>query len=376
MKFLSKINVKDKKVILRSDLNSNFVDGKVLMSERIKEAAETIKYLKKKKAKVIIIAHQGRQGKEDCVSLKPHAVFLNKFTKVKFVPDLFGKLAKKEIENLKSGEAILLENLRLYKEEYDKRENDLTRNLSSWCDIYVNDAFSCSHREQASMVTLPKKMFSCAGLLLEKELNALKKISVKGAIYLLGGAKSEDNLMLLGKGKCLCSGLFGQMCLIAKGKNLGAQNEYLKKTVEDYDNTIKELKKLLHNVILPVDFGVKVNGKRVDLGLEDFPSKFEIFDIGPKTREIFINEIKKAKSVYMKGPVGDFSTKGFEKGTFEILKAITNSKCFSLIGGGHLSDAIVKFKIPLNKFGYISLSGGALLEYIAGKKLPGLEALK
>ncbi len=377
MKFISREkNLKGKVVLLRADVNSNYVGGKILMSERIKQAAETIKFLKNKKARVVVISHQGRMGGKDCTSLKAHARLLSKFTKLKFVDDLFGDLAKRAIMGLKNGEAILLENLRKYKEEYENKKNKLVINLSKWCDIYVNDAFSNSHRNHTSMVALPKSMKSYAGPLLEKELAALKNVKIKNALYILGGAKPKDNLKLLGKNKVLACGLFGQMCIISEGKDLGAQNKYLKKTIKDYEKVLKNLKGKLDYVLSPIDFGVKINGRRKDLGIGEFPSKYEIFDVGPETRKVFIEEIKKAKAIYMKGPVGDFSSKGFEKGTFEILRAIANSRAYSLIGGGHLSDAIEKSKINKKKFNHISLSGGALLNYIAGEKLVGVEALK
>ncbi|MFH1327196.1 MAG: phosphoglycerate kinase [archaeon] len=376
MRFLSKVNFENKTVLLRADLNSNVVNKKIINGERIKQTAETIKFLKKKKAKIVIIAHQGRPKNSDCLSLKSHARFLSKFTKVKFVNDLFGKRAETAIKKLKLGEAILLENLRFYKEEYNLNKNKLVSNLSSWGDIYVNDAFSVCHRNQTSVVSFPRYMESYAGLLLEKELKALKKIKVKNALYVLGGAKPEDNLKLLGKNKVLACGLFAQTCLVAKGFKFGAQEKYLRKTIKDFNKTTKKIKSSLKNVILPVDFGVKIKGKRKDLELIDFPSRYEIFDVGPKTRKIFIDEIKKSKFIYMKGPVGDFSNKGFEKGTFEILKAVAKSKAFSLIGGGHLNDAVHILKINKKKFGHISLSGGALSRYIAGEKLVGLEALR
>jgi len=377
MKYISQIkNIKGKIVLLRADLNSNFVKGKIIRGERIKCASETIKFLKKKGARVVVIAHQGRPEKDDCVSLRVHARLLSKYTKVRFVKGLFDKKIELEIKNLKNGEAILLENLRKFKEEYSSSGGKFVKNLSFWCDIYVNDAFSNSHRGHASMVGFAKKMKSYAGLLLEKELNALKKIHLGKTLYILGGAKPEDCLILLGRNKVLGGGLFGQMCLVAREFKFGAQEKYLKKTIKDFDKIKKKLKPKLRDIILPVDFGVKINRKRKNLELADFPSRNEIFDIGPKTRKIFLSEIKKAKSIYMKGPVGDFSNRGFEKGTFEILRAISKSRAFSLIGGGHLSDALRASKISEKKFGHVSLSGGALLKFIVGEKLPGIEVLK
>ncbi len=377
MKTLSDFNFKNKIVLLRADLNSNIKNKKIILSERIKESAKTISELKRKKAKVVVIAHQGRPGKSDFLSLKQHGKMLNKYTKIKFIPNTIGKKAKKAIQNLKPGNAILLENLRFLKEEFHPGKNKLVKFFLAFEDIiYVNDAFSICHRKQTSIVSFPKYMLNCAGKLLEKEIIALKKIQLKECLYILGGAKPKDNLILLKGNKVLACGLFGQLCTIAKGKNLGAQNKYLKKEIKNYSSVLKKLKNKLKNVQTPLDFAVKVNEKRKEIPLKQFPSNYEIFDIGEKTQELFKKEISKAKAIYMKGPAGFASDKQFAKGTFEILKAIAQNKGFSIIGGGHLSDAIEKSKISKTKFNHISLSGGALLNYIAGKKLPGLEALK
>jgi phosphoglycerate kinase len=379
MKFISGLNLKNKRVLLRTDLNSDVVNGRVLMSERIKESAKTIFELKKKGAKVVIFAHQGQEGKSDFVSLKQHAKLLNKIVKINFVQDTVGEKAVKEIKNLKSGEVLLLENVRFEKDEFHPekgRSNKLIKVLVPLFDIYINDAFSVCHRDQTSITGFPKYLKSFAGPLLEKEVKAIEKVKMKNSLYILGGAKPEDYLGLLKGNKVLACGLFGQSCLIVKGKNLGAQNKYLEKEAGLNKNLKKEIKKRMKNVETPLDFAVKVNGKRKELSLDEFPSKYDIFDIGEQTINKYVGEIKKAKSVYMKGPAGDFSSNGFEKGTFAILKAISEIKGFSLIGGGHLSDAIDASGISKKKFSHISLSGGALLKYIAGEKLPGLEALK
>lgn len=375
MKTLSDFNFKGKTVLLRTDLNSDVKNGKVLMSERIKESAKTINYLKEKKAKIVVLAHQGTPGKSDFLSLRQHAELLNKYTRIKFVNEILGEKARKEIRNLKEGEALLLDNIRKEKDEFKPNHNKIIRFFVPLVSIYINDAFSVCHREQTSIISFPRYLPSCAGLLLEKEVKALGKMKVKDCLYILGGAKPEDNIKLLKGNKILACGLFGQVCLIAKGKNLGAQNNYLKKQIKDFNKIIKELKGKLKNVSTPVDFAVKVNGKRKEIPVENFPSKYEIFDIGSETIEKYTEEIKKAKAIYMKGPAGDCNEKRFERGTFAILRAIANSEAFSVIGGGHLSDAIEKSKISKSKFGHISLSGGALLNYIAGEKLPGLEAL-
>ena len=377
MKTLSDFNLKNKTVLLRADLNSNVYKGRVLMSERIRQNAETIKILKKKKAKIIVIAHQGRPGKSDFLSLKQHAKLLNKFTKIRFIDDIIGKKSEKAIKNLKVGDAILLDNLRKQADEFKpfKKNNKLLK-LTEKADIYINNSFSICHRKQTSIISFPKYMKSCAGPLLEKEIAALKKIKIKNCLYILGGAKPEDNIKLLKGNKVLACGLFGQLCLIAKGKNLGAQNKYLKKEVKDYNSVVKKLKSKLRNVETPVDFAIKINGKRKEISLDEFPSKYEIFDIGFETMKKYVDEIKKAKSIYMKGPAGYYTDRKFFKGSFVILRAVAKNRGFSLIGGGHLSDAVEASGVSKNKFGHISLSGGALLNYIAGEKLPGLEVLK
>ena len=372
MKTINDFDFANKIVLLRCDLNSDVKNKKLLKSERIKEASITIKELKKKRAKIVIISHQGRPGDEDFISLKQHCKQLNKYTKVNFVEDIIGKKAERAIKKLKNGEAILLENIRNLKEEFTPdKSNKNSDFFSTLCDIYVNDAFSVCHRKQTSIL-LPKYIKkSCGGRILEKEIKALQKIKLKNTLYILGGAKPEDNIKLLGKHKVLSCGLFGQVCLINKGKKLGEQENYLKKKKV----FIKIPKDKLKRVETPIDFAVDINGRK-EISLNGFPNKHEIFDIGSETQKKYVAEIKRASAIYMKGPAGDCSKKGFSNGTFSILKAIADSKAFSVIGGGHLSDAIEASKIDKRKFGHISLSGGALLSYIAGEKLPGLEVLK
>ncbi|MBU2612263.1 MAG: phosphoglycerate kinase [Nanoarchaeota archaeon] len=379
MKSLEYASVKDRIVLLRSDFNSGVVDGKVLISERIKEGSQTIKLLKKKGAKVVVIAHQGRPGSKDFTSLKQHANLINKLVKIKFVPDIFGKVAENEIKNLKSGQAILLENVRTLKSEFRRRKSKFVKRLSSWCDIYVNDAFSVSHRGQASIVGFPKYMESYAGPLLEKEVEALKKRSLKNRLYILSGAKPDDNILLIKKNKVLTGGLFGPMCLVALGKKLGEEEKYMEQNIKNYHKTLKKLRKKLRKagnlVKNPVDFAVRIKGKVKNINVKDFPLEYHAYDVGEKTIKNYIEEIKKADSIYMKGPLGYYFERPFLRGTTEILKAISKSKAYSLLGGGDLSEAIEMSKISKKGFGHISLSGGALLDYVAGKKLPGLKAL-
>lgn len=363
---LDKLNLKGKRVLLRVDLNSPIIKGKISLSPRIKVHAQTIKLLKEKKAKIIILAHQGRKGDEDYLeSLQQHSKLLNKFTKVTYVNNLTGK---PEIQNLKEGEAILLKNVR-------SNENEV---LKLKADYFILDAFSISHRDQPSITGFKNKMPIVCGPVMKEELDNLKKIQKpkKPFILILAGAKPEENISLLKKTKAdliLTAGLFGQLCLLAKGKKLGAQEEYFRKKGLKVTSELKQLSNL---VITPVDFAVNANGKRLDLPIENFPSKYEIFDIGPKTKTKYIQILKKAKTIFEKGPVGHYQDKKFSIGTKAILKTIEHSKAYTLLGGGDTLTAVEQLKINKNKVSYISLSGGALIEYLAGKKLPGLELVK
>jgi phosphoglycerate kinase len=366
-------NMEGKTVILRVDINSPVKNKKVIMSERIEEAAKSIQALLDKKARVIVLAHQGRKGSEDFTSLEQHSRLLNNYVKIKFMPDILGEKAEEAIKNLKLGEAILLENVRFLAEESSKGENnDFVKKLSGLAEFYVNDAFSVCHREQASVTGFPRVMKSCFGSLIIKELEALEKIKIGNALYILAGSKTEENLPFLRKNKrIIACGMFGQLCMLAQGFRFGKHEEFV--DTANLENVKEKIAGL--DLITPVDFAVKEKGRRKEMSLDKFPNSHEIFDIGEKTISIFRNEILKAKAVFMKGPAGYIEEKQFQKGTKEIFNAIIKSKALSVLGGGHLSTAIHELKFKKEQFSHISLSGGALASYVAGEKLPGIEAI-
>src|SRR3989344_3265774 len=390
---LSSYNFKNKLVLLRSDLNSDVKNGKILDSVRIKASAETIKELKKKGARVVVIANQGRKGNKDYTTLEQHAKQLNKYVKIKYVNDVIGNDALEEVRLLGSGEALLLDNIRFVEDEMSPKNKPnkilkfFFQNKYFKPDFYVNDAFSVSHREQTSITEFPKYVKSCIGRVMEKELKALENIKIKSkdCLLILGGAKSEDNIKLINsKSKVIAGGIFGQVCTLAKGKNLGAQNKFLEKQLgkKELNEIIYKIKPYSKDIITPLDFAVNKNGKRVELKLEEFPSEYEIYDIGEETQKLFVGEIGnvKTRSVYMKGPLGYCEDEKFSVGTVTILNEIAKrtkeKKLFSLIGGGHLSNAFARAKLNEKDFSHVSLSGGALLSYIDGENLPGLEVLK
>jgi phosphoglycerate kinase len=386
---LNHFEFEGKRVLIRVDLNSPIIKGKVILNDRFIKHAKTIREIYRKKAKLVILAHQGRPKSDNFVSLKQHSILLRKVLRKKiiFVNDKIGKKAINKIKNLKNGEVLLLENIRFLKDEFKPSiNNKLVKKLAPLFDIYINDAFSICHRKQTSIISFAKVLKKGIGRVLENEIKSLDKIQKKKpTIYILAGAKPKENIDLAKKAlknknvdKILTAGLFGQLCLIAKGHNLGCQNKYFKKMrILKYSRKIRRLlKKHKSKIETPLDLAVKVKNKRKDLNISQFPVKEEIFDIGPKTIKRYTAIIKKARTIFVKGPLGYYQEKKFSKGTKLIFKAITKSKAFSLIGGGDTTTAVDLLNINRNKISYISLSGGALIEYLAGKKLPGLEVLK
>ncbi|RMD67069.1 phosphoglycerate kinase [Candidatus Pacearchaeota archaeon] len=373
---VSELNVAGKRVLLRVDLNAEISRRKVQVSERFKAHAKTIAMLKRKRARIVVLAHQSRPGKSDFTNLKQHAKLLNRFTKIDYVPDVIGKLAVERILSLKDGEAVLLENVRSLDEEFKpSTKNALVKVLGNLCELYVNDAFSILHRTQTTIIIFPKVMPSAIGPTLEAELRALSKIKNSSSLYILGGAKPDDLIPIIRSPtakEVLAAGYLGQLALIARGHNLGAQNLFLKRWL----GLTKKLKPMLGKLVLPVDYAIRVKGRRVEIPLEDFPSKYEIFDIGTHTQKIFAERIARSRRVLMKGTVGYCEEKEFCKGTKALLRALSNSKAYSVLGGGHTLTALQKLRIPKSKFGYVSLSGGALIKFLAGEKLPGLVALE
>lgn len=379
MKRLNSLKVRGKCVFLRSDLNSDVVDGKVLKGERIRESLKTIRVLRRRGARVVILAHQGNPGKKDFLDLSQHAKLLGR--RVDFVEDVVGDKAVAAIMGMRDGDVLLLDNVRKVGDEFKPRKkgNLFAKKLLPLCQVYVNDAFSVSHRDHFSIVGFAGHCESGIGLLFEKEIRALEKTNITGCLYVLGGAKPESNVKLLSKGnKVLACGLFGQVCLAALGTDFGYQNKFLEKNVlvdGGYKKFLGKLKGRLENVEMPVDFAIESSGRRWEFLLSQFPKASRIEDIGSVTIEGYCDQIRNAHTVYMKGPAGWAEDKRFRKGTVKILKAVSECKGFSLVGGGQLSEVIEKSGINKKKFGHVSLSGGATLSFVAGERLVGLEAL-
>lgn len=386
--FLSKIKkaqLEGKKVLVRIDINSPVADGKVEDSPRFEEASKTVDFLTKNKAKVVLMAHQGRKGDSDFTDLKQHAKILSKYTKnkVKYVDSLFEEQATDQINKMKKSEVLLLKNVRAYEDETQvDKENNLFDPFSKQFDLFINEAFSVSHRKQSSIIIPPKHVKSVIGLAFEEEISILDKFDIKDkTCFMIAGMKIPDYMQLFdnipANRKIIVGGVLANLFLIAKGHNLGLESRWIEE--KGFAPLLPKLKEIYSkysdNIVLPIDLACDVNGKRKDFDLDQFPQEYKILDLGEKSIKMLEDELKDKKSIFMKGPLGFSEKKGFDKATVEILKFISKGKKNTLIGGGHLTTTIKRAKLN-GKFTHISTSGGALITYLAGKPLPGLEAIK
>ncbi len=396
---LDDVKVKDKVVLVRVDFNSP-VDPeskKVLDDARIRAHGETtIKELVEKGAKVVILAHQGRKGDSDFIPLKQHAEILSKILgkPVKYVDDVFGEKAKDAIKNLKSGEILVLENVRTFAAETkegtpeEHAKTELVKNLAPLANLFVNDAFAAAHRAHVSMVGFTAVLQSAAGRIMERELKSLSRIlenPEKPCVFILGGAKADDSLEISRyvlnnriADYILTGGVVGQVFLVARGFDIGKPNvDFLeKKELTSLVPGINELvQKFPDEIKTPKDLALDVNGKREEISVGELPANHPTFDVGAKTVEDYVKVIRDAKSIVVSGPMGVFENSEFIFGTKSIFEAIANSKAFSLAGGGHTIAALQEFGLS-NKISYVSTAGGALIEFLMGKKLPGVVALE
>jgi len=388
MKFLRDFNFKDKHVLVRADFNvplgdDNQVDEKE--DWRLKAVLPTINYLLEQKAKIILLTHLGRPGgkvKEE-LRLNPIAQRLEELLNQKILKldDCLGLEVEKDIAEMKEGQIVLLENLRFYPQEKENSP-DFAKQLAKLGDFYVNDAFGTSHRAHASIIGLPKYLPSCAGLLLEKEINNLSKVLNElenPLLVIIGGVKISTKIkfieMFLKKAdNLILGGALANTAIRAKGFAIG------KSIIEE--EMIDQVKKLeLTNIKLhlPVDavasidiFGDK-DSRIAPIGRTSEDEM--ILDIGPDSENLFKEIISKAKMIIWNGPMGIFEIDKFASGSREVAKAVAQSSAFSIIGGGDTIALLEQLNL-LDQIDHISTGGGAMLKFLAGEKLPGIEALK
>jgi phosphoglycerate kinase len=392
-------NLKDKIVLIRVDFNSP-IDPKtkrVLDDTRIRAHADaTIKELVRRGAKTVVLAHQGRPGDADFIPLNQHAELLGKALgkSVKYVDDVFGEMAQNAIKALKSGEVLVLGNVRGVPYEQNKgtpvehSKTEFVKKLAPLADIFINDAFAAAHRAHVSMIGFTAVLPSAAGRIMERELKALGKVleaPEKPSVFVIGGAKGDDSLDISRyvlknniADNVLTGGVIGHIFLVAKGIDLGEPNmKFLEK--KGLMSLVPGIKMLMKEypgaIVVPVDLAIEVERKRKEITVDELPTDYPILDIGSGTGEKFGDIIMKAKTIVVSGPVGVFENPEFKAGSKMVLEAVAASKGFSLVGGGHTVAAVDKLGLA-DKMSYISTAGGALIEFLMGKQLPGVVALE
>lgn len=388
-KSIQDIDVKGKRVLVRVDFNVPINEnGSITDDRRIKEALPTIKYLKEHNAKVILMSHLGRpKGKFNMkYSLKPVAERLSERLKadIKLANDVIGDEVQAEASSLKEGDIMLLENVRFYEEE-EKNDREFSKKLAALGEIYINDAFGTAHRAHASTAGIAEFLPSAIGFLIKKEIEIMGKALTRPErpfIAILGGAKVSDKIgvieNLLDKVDALLIG--GGMAYTfykAKGYEIGKSILEADK-VELAEGILEKAKSKHVKLMLPIDIVVanefNNDAPRKTVSADMIPEDQMGMDIGENTREIFSDIVKNAKTVVWNGPVGVFEMPNFAKGTFELAKAMSECKGTTIVGGGDSAAAVEQLGFA-DKITHISTGGGASLEFLEGKVLPGIAAI-
>lgn len=362
-------NLKGKRVVLRLDFNVPIKNGKIVETMRIDRAIPTIQYLQKKKARIVIFSHIGKDASS---SLQPVVRYLNKTMKVGFVPDFRTEEARAMAAGLSEGGILLCENLRLDERETEN-DPEFSKYLASFGEIYVNDAFAVSHRAHASVVGITKYLPTYAGFLIADEVKHLSlALTPKHPfLFVIGGAKFDTKMPLMKKfmkhaDQVFVGGILANDFFHDEGLEVG------KSFVDKYDFKLTPLLKK-GKIILPTDVLVKNGeGKPVVKNIHNLSKGDSIVDVGPQTIKDLTVLLKKTKLVVWNGPLGYYE-EGFDKGTIALLKAIAESRATSIIGGG--DTAVIVEKLNLKGITFVSTGGGATLDYLVDGKLPGIDAI-
>ena len=386
---INEADLKGKRVLIRVDFNVPLKDGVVTDNTRIKAALPTIKYILDNGASLVVMTHLGRPKgqKNPAYSLAPVAKEFEKLlgSKVTLASDVIGPEVKKEVEALKPGEVLLLENVRFYAEE-EKNDEAFAKELASYGDIYCNDAFGTAHRAHASTEGVSHYLPSYAGFLIEKEVKFMAPIlenPEKPLVAIIGGSKVSSKITVLESLVRTCDtivigGGMAYTFLKVQGHEIGkslVEDDYL----ETAKNFLAKAAEKGVKVILPVDHVAAAEFKEdaapVAVDSIDIPENLMGMDIGPKTTAKIVEAVKSAKSVVWNGPMGVFEFASFAKGTEEVAKALAASDATTVVGGGDSVAAINKFGLAA-QISHVSTGGGASLEFLEGKVLPGIKALE
>jgi len=385
------VELEGKRVFVRVDINTPVhpETGKLIEQTRLEEAAITIRDLPK--SKVVVGSHQGRIGRPDYIGMEMHAAILGRILgkRVEYIEDVYGPAAKDGIEKLRNGQVMMLDNLRFTAEENqefepgDASKTIFVQRLKGHFDACVLDAFPTAHRSSPSIVGFADILPTCAGRVVAKELRSLERIFAieKGPyVTVLGGAKVADRIEAIDAliannraDKVLLSGIVGLLFLKALGRYYGdldvdGEQKLLpraRQLLNDYPETFE----------LPIDVAIKVDGGRREVEASGLAADYEVLDVGKRTVDHYTRLIKGAGTVFMSGPPGAFEYDGFSEGTEGLLRAMGSSLGTTIVSGGHLSAALHKLKIH-ESIDHVSTAGGALVQYLAGKRLPLIDALE
>ncbi len=393
MRYLDEVPIERRRVFLRVDFNVPLTEGgKVASDLRVRLSLPSIRYVLNRKGRLILASHLGRpKGKVVSeLSLRPVAESLSGLLgqEVAFAPDCVGPDVEAMVHNLAPGEVLLLENLRFHPEE-EANDPAFSRALAGLAHIYANDAFSSTHRAHASVVGITQFVEQAvAGFLMKTELSRLGALLAgpeRPFLAIIGGAKVSGKLEVIERlldrvDSLILGGGMAYTFLKARGVKVGLSlvEEGLlamasKILGEAYERRLKVLLPIDH-IVAPATEGVRATQGTWNEG-KDIPGESMGLDIGPKSRKLFIDEIRKAKTIFWNGPLGLFETEAFQEGTAAIAKEMAQAKATTIVGGGDTLAAVADLNL-LDKMSHVSTGGGATLDYLAGKVLPGIEALR
>lgn len=388
VKNLEDAELEGKNVLLRTDLNLPVEGGEPQKTVRFERYLETIEKLSEKGARTMILAHQGRPARKDFLSLEKHSEILSDSMgqDINFVQSFFGPQFGDAVASMDNGDVCMLENIRFLSEELqtatpEKHADDyFVQNMSKYFDLYVDDAFSAAHRSHGSLVGFTPKLDSYPGPVMNRELENCQKVvnEFDQGLLVLGGEKPSDIIgmveeMIQDVNKILLGGVPGELALKIQGKDLGEKNDWIEE--HGFDAKASELEKLLEKygekIVLPQDLRTESGNHEVG----DIPGDEMTWDIGEKTGEKYVEEIREADSVVMKGPMGAFD-QGHEKGSKAVVDALAEDEAYTVIGGGHTSSLVHRFDHEIEDFSHVSIAGGAFVRYMSGEDLAAVEALK